>query len=149
MVLNSGETDSIEIFGIAEGKSCSFLRVVTLLFIDVSDVLVLVSNLTGKHTDRKVVFLAGNKAFECIAFLSLSTGIGWPALTSCSPFPTSSTTSTQCSCATGTRCRSKGTRRPRQHPSTWAQLWPATCVASSSWCCTTLSWSPSASLSLW
>lgn len=47
------------------------MRVVTLLFIDVSDVLVLVSNLTGKHTVRKVVFLAGNKAFECIAFLSL------------------------------------------------------------------------------
>lgn len=80
---------------------------------------------------------------------SLPTGTGWPARTSCLRSPTLCMTSTQCSCATGTSCRSKGTRTRRPHPNTWPRHWPATCVASSSWCCITLSWSPSASPSLW
>lgn len=129
--------------------------------------IVFMSNYIGvnveKHGNRKAAatrmclreFLTYNVVsnvyllFSNLPSLPLCTGIGWLALTSCLLFPILCTTSTQCSCATGTNCGSKDTRRLRQHPSTWAQHWQATCAASSSWCCTMLSWSLSASPSLW
>lgn len=71
--------------------------------------------------------------------------IGWRTTTSCLLRRTLPTTSTPCSCATVTGCRSKVTRRRRGRGGFGGRLWGGTCAERSWWCCITSSWSPAAS----
>ena len=80
----------------------------------------------------------------CSSFPVCFSAIGWRTTTSCLLRRTLPTTSTPCSCATVTGCRSKVTRR-RGRGGFGGRLWGGTCAERSWWCCITSSWSPAAS----
>lgn len=88
----------------------------------------------------------GESAAHCLVS---SSDTGWPTATFSLPRRTLPTTSTPCSCVTGTSGRSKVTKRRRAASGPWEPLWGVTCARSCSWCCITSSWWPSAAQPHW